>query len=72
MRFDVYGRFLLDLERTPEGYVVYQLGAEGKRRARDDLVVPPDLPEDELAQYLDDLLHEHGGPGGRVRRVDAP
>jgi uncharacterized protein len=72
MRFDVYGRLQLDIERTPDGYRVYELGAEGKRRPREDIVLPPELPEAEIELALDDLLHELGGPGKLVRRVDGP
>ena len=72
MRFDVYGRLVLDIVRGPDGYRVYELGAEGKRRLREDIVLPPDLAEGEIEQYVDDLLHELGGPGRIVRRVDGP
>ena len=72
MRFDVYGRLQLDIVHTPDGYRVCELGAEGKRRLREDIVLPPDLPEAEIEQVLDDLLHELGGPGRVVRRADRP
>ena len=71
MRFDIYGRFLLDIERTPEGYLVCVVGDEGKRRPS-EIVVPPDLPEGEIERYLDDLLHELGGAGKSIRRIDRP
>jgi predicted enzyme related to lactoylglutathione lyase len=71
MRFDVYGRLLLDIVRTPDGYQVCEVGAEGKRRLRDDLVLPADVPEAGIEQALDDLLHELGDPGRVIRRVDA-
>lgn len=70
MRFDIYGRFQLDVVRTTNGYEIYELGAEGKRRVRDDIALPADLPEDDIQQALDDLLHELGGTGRLVRRVD--
>jgi len=81
MRFDIYGRYTLIIERSVEGsragetgetgeYLVLELGAEGKRRLREDIVIPPHLPEDEIATYLDDLLHEEGRPGASIRRLD--
>lgn len=67
-RFDVYGRYELDIERRNRRWIVYERG-EGKRRARPDLAIPPDVPEDELGAYLDDLLHEAGSPGLVIRRI---
>lgn len=71
MRFHCYGRFVLDVERTPEGsWRVLEVGDEGKRRLRDDIVVPPHVTEDQLRTYLDDLLHEYGAPGQTIRPLD--
>jgi hypothetical protein len=70
MRLDVYGRFQLDIERTSSGYRVFELGSEGKRRTREDIVLPADLPEADVEQFIDDLLHELGAPGRMVRRMD--
>lgn len=67
-RFDVYGRYELDIEWRSQRRVVYERG-EGKRRARPDLTIPPDVPEEELGAYLDDLLHEAGSPGLVVTRI---
>lgn len=70
MRFDCYGRFLLDIERHGDGWQVLQVSpAEGKRRLRADIVIPADVPESELERWLDDLLHEQGGPGRSIRRL---
>jgi len=75
LRFDCYGRLLLDVERTPDAtWRVLQVGADGKRRLRTDLAIPADLARDELARdelarWLDDLLHEHGGPGRSIRLI---
>lgn len=71
MRFDCYGRFVLDVERLPSGgWRVLQVGDEGKRRLRVDVAIPPHVREDELATWLDDLFHEHAGPGRAIRRVE--
>jgi hypothetical protein len=72
MRFDVYCRLELDVVHTANGYEIYEMGAEGKRRLRDDIVLPADLPEGDIEQALDDLLHELGESGRVVRRVDGP
>jgi hypothetical protein len=70
LRFDVYGRYTLLVERHEGNWRVLQAGADGKRGLRDDLVIPSTLPADEIASYLDDLLHEAARPGLRVRRLE--
>jgi hypothetical protein len=72
MRLDINGRLLLEIERTPGGYLNQALAPEGNRRRRDDLVLPPNLPKGEIAQCLDGRLHELAGPGQSIRRVDKP
>ena len=72
MRFDCYGRFVLDIERVGGEWLVLEVSvSEGKRRLREDIVVPAHVAEGELVTWLDDLLHEHGGSGRSVRRLDA-
>lgn len=65
MRFDIYGRFQLEVLRENEAWVVYQLGL-GSRSRDNDIVIPSSLEANELAAYLDDLFHELGGPGQNV------
>lgn len=70
MRFDVYGRYQLLVERSGESWLVLQPGADGKRRLRDDLQLPPHLSEGELRDYLDTLLHEHALPGTSIQTME--
>jgi hypothetical protein len=67
MRFDVYGRFQLEVVRERGQWVVYRLG-DGKR-APAELAIPSWVAQNELATYLDDLLHELAGPGQSIRRL---
>ncbi len=69
MRFDIYGRFSVEVVREGDTWTVYRLG-DGKRRREHELVVPPSLAADEIATYLDDLLHELAQPGCGIRRLD--
>ena len=57
LRFEVFGRQVLVASST-NGWVTFYLGAEGKKRSALDIVIPPDIPKSEIAQYLDDLCHE--------------
>ena len=65
MKFDVYGRFQLEVVRENEQWAVYKLGL-GKREPA-GLVVPATLAPGEVATYLDDLLHELARPGQSVQ-----
>jgi hypothetical protein len=57
LRFEVFGRRVL-IASSNNGWVTFYLGDDGKRRSAPDIVVPPDIPESEIAQYLDDVCHE--------------
>ncbi len=57
LKFNVFGRQVLVTESN-DGWTTYYLGAEGKRRPATDIVVPPDIPESDIEQYLGDLCHE--------------
>ncbi|AVR96595.1 DUF7661 family protein [Pseudoduganella armeniaca] len=61
IRFNVFGT-RIDIERRGNAWLAWHPGSDGKRRPA-DLVVPPDLDEEELGRYLGDLLHEDARPG---------
>lgn len=61
LRFDVFGR-LVAVEREPHGWVAYYLGNDGKRSVARDLILPPDLPEEEIGRCLADIAHERASP----------
>ena len=69
MRFDIYGRYQLEILREGERWVVYRLDA-GRRRPEPDFAIPPSMPADEVIIYLDDMLHELARPDSCVRRID--
>ena len=68
-RFDVYGRYQLQIERHENRWLVYVLG-DGKRREHPNIFIPPDTAENALTAYLEDLLHEEGAPGRMIRRIE--
>ena len=68
MRFDVYGRFQVELRREGARWTAYRPGP-GTLAPMPQLVVPPELRADELARFLDDHFHELGEPGRSVRSV---
>ena len=60
-RFNVFGRSVL-VVRDSAGWHAFDVGAEGKRRAAKDIIIPLDLEAGELVQYLGDLCHERATP----------
>lgn len=69
MRFDVFGRFRIEVERCGDRWLVYRVG-DGTRAPQPDLAIPPDVAPEGVEQYLSDLLHELAAPGRGLRRVD--
>lgn len=70
LKFNVFGRDVL-IENNGNGWQVFYLGTEGKRRPARDIVIPPNIEESKLTQYLDDLCHEWATDrNNSVKRVD--
>ena len=65
MKFNIYGRFQLEVQRENDSWVVHRLEL-GKRARVDDVVIPSTLEAEEIATYLDDMFHELSGPGQRI------
>lgn len=68
MKFNIYGRFQVDVRREHDAWVAYR-GEPGKRTPCDDVVIPADVPPDELAVYLDDMFHEYAGHDDHVEAM---
>jgi hypothetical protein len=65
MKFNIYGRFQVDVRRENDAWVAYR-SELGKRTLLNDVVVSPNLTEHELATYLDDIFHEFAKLGENV------
>jgi hypothetical protein len=61
MKFDVYGRFQLEVQRENDSWVVYRL-EPGRRAKLNDLFIPKELATEEIATSLDDIFHELCSP----------
>jgi hypothetical protein len=46
--------------RSQGTWSVFYFGTDGKRRPARDVLVPPEVTESELVDYLADLCHEWG------------
>jgi len=68
LRFNVFGR-LVAVAGPPGARQAFYLGSEGKRRPA-DFIVPADVADDDLGEYLADLFHEEATPrNDSVRRL---
>jgi hypothetical protein len=65
MKFNIYGRFQVHIQRENNSWVAYR-SELGKRTRLNDVVIPPDLGAQDLATYLDDIFHEFAKLGETV------
>lgn len=68
MRYDVYGRFLIEVRREHDRWVAYRLGT-GVRRLDPDVQLHPDVPPERVAGALEDVFHEFASPGRKLEEV---
>ncbi len=68
MRFDIYGRYTLEVIRDGDEWTVYR--RENDKRRTANLVIPAELTDDEIATCLDDLLHEQARPGESITPLE--
>ncbi|MES2153119.1 MAG: hypothetical protein V4508_25345 [Pseudomonadota bacterium] len=68
MKFNIYGRFQVDVRREGDAWVVFRI-EDGKRAKMHDIVVPESFANDDIATYLDDIFHEFAGLGQGVERI---
>ena len=59
-RFNVFGK-VIAISGTPGAWQAFYPGNDGTRRPA-DFIIPADITEDDLAEYLADLFHEDATP----------
>lgn len=57
IKLNVFGKHVLSV-RTNEGWSIFYLSNDGKRRPAPDIFVPEFVSESEIETYLADLCHE--------------
>ncbi|MDB5933330.1 MAG: hypothetical protein JWQ01_674 [Massilia sp.] len=62
MKFNIYGRFQVEVRRENESWAVYR-AEMGKRARLNEVVIPSDMEAGDIAIYLDDIFHEFAGIG---------
>jgi hypothetical protein len=65
MKYDIYGRFQLDVRRVNDTWEVYRL-EPGKRAKMEEIIIPSTMDADEIIVYLDDIFHELAGFGQTI------
>jgi hypothetical protein len=65
VKFDIYGRFQVEVRRENGAWVIYRI-APGKRYRETDFVIPDDLPPEQIQTYLDAFYHELAGYGQNI------
>jgi hypothetical protein len=68
MKFDVYGRFQLEVEWENDSWIVHRMEL-GRRVKLNDLIIPKELAAEEIATFLDDIFHELCAPGQSVKLI---
>ncbi len=70
MKLDVFGK-PVEIIRDGNRWLVFYPGNEGKKRRADDIILPPDLKEENLIEYIADLCHEWATlDSSEVKRLD--
>jgi len=60
MKLNVYGR-KIEIVRLEDRWAVFYSGEEGKKRTAHDIFILPDLVENEIQNYLEDVFQcSHG------------
>lgn len=68
MKFDIYGKVQLQIEKEQGRWQVYKLG-NGYRTPVHDIVIPSEVSPGDLTSFLDDIFHEAATPGTKVREI---
>ena len=68
MKFDIYGKFQLQIVREQGRWQVYKLG-NGYRTPVHDIVIPSTVSPEDLTSFLDDIFHEAATSGTRVGEI---
>ena len=62
MKFDIYGRKILEVVRRDGEWLAFYPGSGGVKRKADDIVILAHVSEAELKEYIGDVFHEWATP----------
>jgi len=58
MKFDIFGKRVLEVIRSNDQWMTFYCGNNGVKRKADDIHIPPSLEESEINEYIADVFHE--------------
>lgn len=70
MKFDIFGRKVLEVIRSENQWLAFYCGNNGVKRKAENISIPASLDETELDEYIADVFHEWATPArNEVRRL---
>ena len=69
MKFDVYGRFFVDVTRESGGWVAYRVD-QGRRQRMAEWALADDVRPEDVPHALEDLLHEYAAPNRKIKLIE--
>ncbi len=69
MKFDVYGRFFIEVTRESGRWIAHRID-QGRRSKMHELAIPGEAQADDIPRWLEDLLHEYALPNRTVTRIE--
>lgn len=58
MKFDIFGKKVLEVVRSNDQWLTFYCGNDGVKRKADDICIPASLEESELDEFIADVFHE--------------
>ncbi len=58
MKFDIFGKKVLEVIRSKNEWLVFYCGNSGVKRKADDIRIPSSVEESQLDEYIADIFHE--------------
>ncbi|QSX38399.1 DUF7661 family protein [Shewanella sedimentimangrovi] len=63
MKFDIFGKKILEVTRIGDEWRACYCGTGGVKRKAEDIRIPAGINEAELEDYIADIFHEWATPG---------
>ena len=58
MKLDVFGKIEIEVVQVNGDWTVFRCGTENKKRKLSDIVIPKNIKEDDVIEYIEDIFHE--------------
>ena len=68
MKYNVYGKFKVEVVRQRDVWQVFRIG-QGVKRPEPDVHINPDASESEILVALDDAFHEWSVPDTSIEEI---